>query len=239
MMVEGHADRMRAHPRARPLAAFLCLTMLATACSSELERTPAERAVRVDVDRCGTSSGTFGSGVIVDDDRVLTTAHTLSRGSRPVVTDHVGNAHRATLIGLDLVNDLALLRVENLEASPVAFATADDGTTGVIHGGAVSGTVEHRVIRSANITIDQVLTDEASTRFGYEIEADTERGDSGAGVYDGSGELVGIVFAVSSSGSSTWVTASSVIARFLDAAASSDDVIECDPAQSRVGQPSN
>ena len=211
----------------------IIIALALASCTSPQPARPAERAVRVDVDACGAASGTTGSGVALGDGRVLTVAHTLARGSDPRVTDASGRTHDAALVAIDLVNDLALLDAPDLHIDmPPVFALATVDTTGLIYGAAASGTVGYHVTRVVNLTTEHVLGSDQARRMGYELDADTERGDSGAGVYNEADRLVGIVFAVSTDQSSTWATASSVVEQFLVRAGRGS--WQCDPAQSRV-----
>ncbi len=198
--------------------------------------TPADRAVRIDSPGCGLASDTFGSGIIIGEKRVLTVAHTVARASDPSVTDSSGAVHSAQLVAIDLANDLALLEVDDLGFVRPTFGIADDTTTGLIHRAPNSGTAGYKVIRRVNVMIEEVLGTQSHQRPGYEVAATTERGDSGAGVYDQDHRLVGIVFAVSAERATTWVTASSVIEQFLAASAGKEADLRCDPTRSQISE---
>ena len=86
---------------------------------------------------------------------------------------------------------------------------------GWVVGGLASGTVGFEVRRVVDLSIEEVGGTERHRRRGYELAATTRDGDSGAGVYDAVGNLIGVVFASGPEDDTTWVTASNEIEQFL------------------------
>ncbi len=169
------------------------------------------RAVVVTTEGCGYASATRGSGVAVGGDLVLVAAHVVA-GSSEVAVDGTP----APVVSLDLGRDLALVRVPGLDAGPVAMADATAGDTGWIVGGVASGTVPYRIVEVVDIDIDAVRSAGRSLRRGYRLEAEIAPGDSGAGMYSASGQLVGVVFGSDPSNDrTTWATAGSELNRFV------------------------
>lgn len=191
--------------------------VIATGCAVQPEESlsPAQRAVTLEIMGCGDASDSGGSGVILASGVVVTTAHSVIQSHEIAVVTNNGRAASAKVVAIDRTVDLALLRVTTPPTERVATAVAAAGDTGLVVGGATSGTTPYVVEAFANLTIEEVLGTERHTRVGYELRADTAAGDSGAGIYDAQDRLVGVVFAVSSDGSSTWATASSEVEGLL------------------------
>ncbi len=221
----------------RPVrAGFFLVLGLAVACSTGTQTAlaPADRAVHLAVDGCGVSSDTSGSGFVFDDGLVLTTAHLLIRAGGVEVTYPDGSRATAEVLAIDTLRDLAALTVPVIDVDRALIGKAEAGDTGFVVGGSTSGTVDLVVRQYASLSIEEVLGTERSGRRGYEIEAATADGDSGAGVYDQEGRLLGMVFAVTAGGGSTWVTASEEIDQFVSQVDRSGMPYICDPETSRV-----
>ncbi|MBS1265424.1 MAG: Serine protease [Acidimicrobiaceae bacterium] len=187
---------------------------------------------------CGYATEATSSGVVVDEGLVLTAAHSVRGSSTVTVTGPDGVAHTAGIAGLDMRTDLALLSVPNLSAPPLEMGTATTGDTGEIVGASSSGTVPYLVRRAVDITIDRIGGRGGHERSGYELEADTRKGDSGSGAFDPDGRLIGIVFATADDASgATWVTAGNEVSAFLAVEHTGPWV--CDPDESRVLPPAS
>ena len=221
----------------RPVrASFFLVLGLAVACSTGTQTalTPAGRAVHLAVDGCGASSDTSGSGFVFDDGLVLTTAHLIIRSGGVEVTYPDGSRAAAEVLAMDMERDLAALTVPMIDVDRPLIGKAEAGDTGFVVGGSASGTVDLVVRQYASLNIEEVLGAQRSSRRGYEIEAVTVDGDSGAGVYDQDGRLLGMVFAVTAGGGSTWVTASEEIDQFVSRSDRSARPYVCDPDTSKV-----
>jgi len=166
--------------------------------------------------------------VVYADGLVLTVAHLIAQADEIAVRTLEGE-WPATVVNLDLQRDLALLSAPGLEATQVESTRADVGDSGLIVGGAASGTIDYRVNTVANLSIEEVLGVDRSARLGYELEAEILSGDSGAGVYTAQDRLIGIVFAAADDG--TWATAASEIEDFVSAERA---LHECDTDRSRM-----
>jgi len=215
---------------------FFLVVGLAAACSggTQTALTPADRAVHLAVDGCGASSDTSGSGFVFDDGLVLTTAHLVIRSGGVEVTYRDGSRAAAEVFAIDTFRDLAALTVPIIDVDRPLIGRAQVGDSGQVVGGSTSGTVDLVVRQYASLSIEEVLGAERSSRRGYEIEAPTADGDSGAGVYDQEGRLLGMVFAVTAGGGSTWVTAGEEIDQFVAQIDRSRRPYVCDPDTSRV-----
>ncbi len=197
----------------------------------------AERAARLETTGCGFASGRTASGVAVGGGLVLTVAHAVGRADGVEVSIADAPFLDADVIAIDLKKDLALLRVSPDGMPDVRMASTVKDATGTIEGGAASGTVPYRVRAVVSLSIEEVLGSDRFTRSGYELDAVTATGDSGAGVYDIGGYLIGVVFASGAADTSTWATASSEIADFLNRESDSERVLRCDSDSSRLDVP--
>ncbi len=201
---------------------------------------PGDRTVVVSTEGCGYATEATSSGVVIGEGLVLTAAHSVRGSSTVAVTGPDGVAHTAGIAGLDMRTDLALLSVPNLSAPPLEMGTATTGDTGEIVGASSSGTVPYLVRRAVDIIIDRIGGDGGHERSGYELEADTRRGDSGSGAFGPDGLLIGIVFATADDDddeATTWVTSGSEVTAFLAAEHTGPWV--CDPDESRVVAPAS
>lgn len=186
---------------------------------------PIERAAMIETTGCGYASGRVGSGVALGGGLVITVAHLVVHASRADLSIGDVLAGDGTVVAVDLERDLALLRLADGDLADVTTASAVKGDRGSVVGAAVSGTVPFQVRGVVELTIEDVLGNGRHSRLGYQLDADTTDGDSGAGVYDSQGRLIGIVFATSDGGAVTWATAATEIEDFLSTT-SRDDVYD-------------
>ncbi len=198
----------------------------------------AGRAVAVATAACGAADPAEGSGIAIGPDRVLTAAHVVASGGTIELTAG-GAAVAATLLAYDPARDLALVRpvdpLDHIPPRPVSGSLAVDDT-GTIVGASRSGDLPATVELVTIIEMDDVRSTTRSQRRGYRVDAATGPGDSGSGLYDEAGRLVGLVFAVSSADDDrTWVTAASEIEAFL-VDPSVRGAFACDPERSRIAR---
>jgi S1-C subfamily serine protease len=198
---------------------------------------PVHRTVRIETAGCGLAPDRVGSGVAIGDGLVLTVAHLVARADNLTASVGSSDSVNAVVTAVDLNLDLALLRIPPDEMPAIQMASASEGTGGRIVGGAASGTVPFVVKEVVRLSIEEILGTERHSRLGYELEAATTTGDSGAGAYDGEDRLIGIVFATGQEGGSSWITASAEIEDFLAAHDSDDTSVVCDPEISRIVVP--
>jgi S1-C subfamily serine protease len=88
-------------------------------------RSASQSVVRVSGTACGL--GVEGSGWIVRRGYVVTNAHVVAGVERPRVDRRNGDDHTASVMALDVKNDLALLRVPGLDGRPLPFAEPERG----------------------------------------------------------------------------------------------------------------
>lgn len=163
-------------------------------------RASAGETVRVVSHGCGGL--VFGSGFPIRAGQILTNAHVVAGTSGTHVNTPGGGTYAATVVVFDPERDVAILSVPGLSEHALAMADADRGTEGAAIGypnggpetvspAVVDGQVqaEGRDIYGQNLVIRQI----------WIIQARVLPGNSGGPLVDRSGNVVGVVFATSTS----------------------------------------
>ena len=141
-----------------------------------------------------------GSGVIISEDGyILTNNHVIEGASSITVTLDDGTSYEATLIGTDDQSDVAVIKIDATDLTPATLGNSDQivvGETVVAIGnplGTLGGSVTNGIISatSRNITIDSQNLNVIQTN------ASVSPGNSGGGLFDAQGNLIGIVNAKS------------------------------------------
>ncbi len=141
-----------------------------------------------------------GSGTVLAEG-IVTNAHVVAGADEIVVTTLDGRELPAELRAFDEELDLALLAVPGLEAEPLRPGQPTTGSEAV----ALVPGADEDVLDAVPVAIERTITiftsdiygDGRYERRGIELRADITPGDSGAGVIDGQGEVVGVVFSAS------------------------------------------
>ena len=149
-----------------------------------------------------------GSGVIISEDGyILTNNHVAGDASKITVTLRSGESYDAKLFGADADLDIALIKIDasGLCAAPVGdSSTVSAGDKSVIIGnplGTLGGSVTEGIISA----VDRELEIDGRTMHLIQTDAAVNPGNSGGGMFNSQGELVGIVVA-KSAGDSTGST---------------------------------
>ena len=144
-----------------------------------------------------------GSGIIISEDGyILTCAHVVSGANNITVQLPDETEYPATLVGADTTSDVAVVKIDATGLTPAAIGDSDAlavGETVVAVGnpmGTLSGTVTDGIVSAVNRSV-QVEGNEMSL---IQTNAAISPGNSGGGLFNGAGELIGIVNA---SGSTT------------------------------------
>lgn len=186
-------------------AAFTCVTSLVS-CSpvptaepmSTLSSSIASAVVGVAARsvECGTTS--FGTGLVVSTNRVLTSAHVVAGASRIVVSTGEGAGSFGSVVYYDPRHDLAVISVPGFDSGPLPFSeSAQIGDAAVvaafIAGVGVTGIpVELRAL-SSTVTND-IYGDATVTLEYWTIAGEIDPGFSGAPLVTEAG-ITGAVFA--------------------------------------------
>lgn len=221
--------------RAHVLARLLAVTIVVSGCgASGAEIDPGARSAFLSTTACGDASSTNGSAVVVGGGRALTAAHLVIGASTVTVELPRGDRVVAEPLVVDPTRDLALLDLgESPRLGAVELDRASSGETVRLVGGAVSGDLDATVLRAAALVVDEVRGADRHRRGGYELDLSIERGDSGAGLYDADGHLVGLLFARSAERDAVaFAVDADEIRSVLDADPSTR--WRCDPERSRL-----
>lgn len=142
-----------------------------------------------------------GSGVIISKDGyIITNNHVIDGASSIKVTLKDGKSYDATLIGKDSKVDVALIKIDANDLSPVTFGDSDNlkvGETAIAIGnplGKLGGTVTNGIISA----LDREITIDGETMNLLQTNAAINPGNSGGGLFNANAELVGLVVAKSS-----------------------------------------
>ncbi len=142
------------------------------------------------------TTNTAGSGVIISKDGyIITNNHVIEGAQKITVTTQDGTQYDATLVGTDEKSDIAVLKVDADALTPATIgdsSTISVGDTAVAIGnplGTLGGTVTDGIISA---TSRELVVNNESMRL-IQTNATINSGNSGGGLYDGNGNLIGIV----------------------------------------------
>ena len=177
--------------------------------TSEITKEVADTVVEITTETMQTSSfyGQYiaqgaGSGVIISDDGyIITNNHVIEDATSIKVTTRSGDSYDATLVGADSEVDIALLKIDATDLPTAVFgdsSTLSVGDKAVIIGnplGTLGGSVTEGIISA----LDRTIAIDGKTMHLMQTDAAINPGNSGGGMFNGQGELAGIVVAKSSS----------------------------------------
>ena len=147
-----------------------------------------------------------GSGVIISEDGyIVTNNHVIEGASNITVSLRSGESYEAKLIGTDADEDIALLKIEATGLTMAIFGDSDTlkvGDKSVIIGNPL-GTLGGSVTEGILSALDRSIVIDGKTMHLMQTDAAINPGNSGGGMFNGQGELVGIVVAKSGSSSSS------------------------------------
>ncbi len=137
-----------------------------------------------------------GSGVIVREDGYIATNYHVIQGATKVqVTLHNGDSYSARIIGSDPANDIAVIKIDAKDLTVATIgdsSTVDVGDLAVAIGnplGQLGGTATTGIISA----LDRTLDVEGTTLTLMQTDAAINGGNSGGGLFNSKGELIGIV----------------------------------------------
>lgn len=185
---------------------------------AEIASKAAPSVVEIQTEITQTSYGLFGgtytseaagSGVIISaDGYIITNNHVIEDANSITVKTFDGTTYDATLIGTDEKADIAVIKVD---AAGLAAATIGDsstitvGDTAVVIGnplGTLGGTVTNGIISAT----DREITINNQAMNLIQTNAAINNGNSGGGLFDADGNLIGIVNAKDSGLTSSGAT---------------------------------
>lgn len=142
-----------------------------------------------------------GSGVIITEDGyIVTNNHVISGASNVTVTTSDGKEYAADVIGADSMSDIAVLKIDASGLTPATYGNSDQlavGDLAVAIGnplGELGGTVTAGIISA----LDRELSIDGQTMNLLQTDSSINPGNSGGGLFNGDGQLIGVVVAKSS-----------------------------------------
>ena len=145
-----------------------------------------------------------GSGIVLSSDGIiLTNLHVVEKavkgGYGPTVTFSNGDRFDSAVIGYDKSKDIALLKINAHDLEPATFGDSDLLNVGdVIYAvGDPYGVLEFSMTTGHVCALNRMVATEANEEGinMFQIDAAVYSGNSGGPVYNGNGEVVGIVTA--------------------------------------------
>lgn len=162
----------------------------------------------------GMFGGTYttnaaGSGVIISKDGyIVTNNHVIDGAQKITVKTSDGTEYDAKLVGTDAKSDIAVLKVDANDLTPAALGDSSKisvGDTAIAIGnplGTLGGTVTDGIISA---TSRELVVNNESMKL-IQTNATINSGNSGGGLFDGNGNLIGIVQSKDSGTSSSGAT---------------------------------
>lgn len=140
-----------------------------------------------------TTDEGLGSGVVYDNDLVMTNAHVVGTASTVTVRNSKGEALKGQVLGADTGTDIAVVRVTGLEA-PVAKLSTTKPTVGqiAVAVGSPFGleqTVTSGIVSAVNRPVDN---DKGVVVNMIQTDASINPGNSGGALANRGGEIIGI-----------------------------------------------
>ena len=172
--------------------------------TSDIVKKTADSVVEIATE--GTVTGNFarqyvtkgaGSGVIISaDGYIVTNHHVIENANTITVTLRDGSTtYDATLIGSDADNDIALLKIDAEGLTPATFGDSSSIAVGdyVVAIGNPLGTLGGTVTDGIISALAREVTIEDKNMTLLQTNAQISPGNSGGGLFNANGELIGIV----------------------------------------------
>lgn len=142
-----------------------------------------------------------GSGVVYSEDGyIITNNHVIEGASTINVTFNDGKSYEASLVAADSQSDIAVLKIDASGLTPVSFSDSDSlsvGDLAVVIGnplGTLAGTATEGIVSG----LEREITIDGKSMTLIQVSASVNPGNSGGGVFDQKGNLIGLVVAKSS-----------------------------------------
>ncbi len=137
-----------------------------------------------------------GSGVILTaDGYIATCAHVVNGAKSITVTLHDDASYPAALVGADVRNDVAIIKIEAENLVPATLGDSDMLTVGedVIAIGNPLGELRGTATSGIISAVKRAITVEGTDMRLIQTDAAISPGNSGGGLFNASGKLIGIV----------------------------------------------
>ena len=151
-----------------------------------------------------TISGGSGSGFIITEDGYILTNYHVVQGANTInVEMYNGDTYKAELIGCDDSNDIAVLKIDAKDLTPVTFGDSDKVVVGedVVAIGNPLGELHFSLTRGVVSALDRNLTLSGNMHLKLiQTDCAINSGNSGGALFNMYGEVIGITNAKISGG---------------------------------------
>jgi S1-C subfamily serine protease len=151
--------------------------------------------VRIRGYACGL--GVEGSGWVVRPGLVVTNAHVVAGVDRPSIDRNGGKTFSARVVSFDARNDVAILRVQGLPATPLRKADPERGESAALLGFPENGPFRVTPVRMGRNAVIGARDVYGRAQFGRPIvvlRGNVKPGNSGGPVVDARGRVVATLF---------------------------------------------
>ena len=171
----------------------------------EVAESASKAVVEIQTENTTTTYGIFGgsytstaagSGVIISEDGYIITNNHVVEGSQKItVTTYDGTVYEAQLIGTDEKSDIGVIKIDASGLNAAVIGDSDSlrvGDTAIVIGnplGTLGGTVTDGIISATDR--EMVINNQSMNLI--QTNAAINSGNSGGGLFDANGSLVGIV----------------------------------------------
>ncbi len=178
---------------------------VSTVSIQDVAESASKTVVEIQTENTVTSYGLFGgtytskaagSGVILSSDGYIITNNHVVEGSQKItVKTYSGEEYEAKLIGTDAKTDIAVIKIDASGLDAAEIGDSDQlrvGDTALVIGnplGTLGGTVTNGIISATNR--DMVINNQSMNLI--QTNAAINSGNSGGGLFDANGKLIGIV----------------------------------------------
>lgn len=147
--------------------------------------------------QCGQNQ--TGTGFVIAPNRVLTNAHVVAGVAMPVVQTQDQGVLSAKVVYFDPDKDLAILAVDGLNAAPLATGTNLPANSNAAFAGyPLGGPLQIRaatVLGSSPIMVPDIQDSNKTLIDVYQLAGNVQSGNSGGPLLNTQGQVVGVVFA--------------------------------------------
>jgi S1-C subfamily serine protease len=154
--------------------------------------------------QCGQNQ--TGTGFVVSPSRVVTNAHVVAGVAEPVIEVPGGGALPGRVVYFDSQHDLAVLAVDGLRSSPLPLGSdLPPGSPAAFAGYPHGGPFQSKPATVQDITtvlVPDIYGNNAASEDVYRLAGDVQPGNSGGPLLTTDGQVAGVVFAKSTTGSS-------------------------------------
>ncbi len=168
-----------------------------TGLSEDLTAQVARSVVRIEGAACRRVQ--LGTGVVLDDDTVVTNAHVVAgEGSTTIVRDD-GTSLEGQVVLYDPATDIAVLRVPGIDRPALPLGDSGVGDRGGVFGHPHGGDLRiapFQIARRVTATGTDIYDEHRVSRDVFFVAAELSPGDSGAPLVGTDGSVVGLAFAI-------------------------------------------